>query len=206
MKTWNSKGHLSELALELRAAGEAALPEFQAIDAHLRECPACRAREGEWRRLFHALASMQAVEPSRSFDARVMAQVRVPEPAHAAATNWLPAFSRRLRPVALAAAAVWTMAVVLGAAWLQSIVDVPASMLLARLFSDARELLMTAVLKIGAALHLSGLADAWSGITERVPGYGFALAVILMTVLSGLAIWTLYRVTEYQPPEVNAHA
>ncbi len=93
-----------------------------------------------------------------------------------------------------------------GAAWLQQTVDVPGSILLARFFSNARELLLAAVLKLGAILHLSGLADAWTELVETVPGSGVVIAGGLITVLSGLAIWTLYRVTGYKPPEANAHA
>jgi anti-sigma factor RsiW len=206
MKIWTSEGHLSELALEHRAADEVSASELQAIDSHLEACAVCRAEHARWRRLLHTLATLQAVEPSASFDDGVLARVRLPEPAETVGPARLPSLARRLRPVAVAAAAVWTVAVVGGAAWLQQTVDVPGSILLARFFSNARELLLAAVLKLGAILHLSGLADAWTELVETVPGSGVVIAGGLITVLSGLAIWTLYRVTGYKPPEANAHA
>jgi hypothetical protein len=206
MTIWTFEGHLSELALEHRAADEVSANELQAIDSHIEGCAACRAEHARWRRLLHTLATLQAVEPSVSFDDGVMARVRLPEPAETVGAGRLPSLLRRLRPVAAAAAAVWTVALVGGAAWLQQTVDVPGSMLLARLFSNARELLLTVVLKLGAILQLSGLADAWTELVETVPGSGVVIAGTLITVLSGLAIWTLYRVTGYEPPEANAHA
>ncbi len=206
MKIWTSEGHLLELALELRAAGELPVHELQAIDSHLEGCPACRAEDARWRRLFHTLATLQAVEPSASFDEAVMARVRLPERAETVVTARIPALVRRLRPVAVGAAALWSVAVVGGIAWLQSVVDVPSSVLVARLLNSARELLLAAVLKLGAILQLSGIADAWGELVDTVPGSGVVIAGALVTVLSGLAIWTLYRVTGHEPPEVSAHA
>ncbi len=206
MQIWTSEGHLSELALERRAADEVSATELRVIDSHLEGCAACRAEHAGWCRIFHTLATLQAVEPSVSFDDGVLARVRLPEPVETVEAARLRSLLRRLRPVAVAAAAVWTVAVVGGAAWLQQTVDVPGSMLLGRLISSARELLLAAVLKLGAILQLSGLADAWTELVETIPGSGVVIAGTLITVLSGLAIWTLYRVTGYKPPEAKAHA
>jgi anti-sigma factor RsiW len=202
MKNWTSKGHLTELALELRAAGETEAAELQATDSHLQACPECRAREAEWRRLFHTLASLPALEPSASFDDRVMARVRVPAMAKAPAP-WLV---RWVRPVVLGIAASWAVVVIGGGAWLNRQLDVPAGALVARLFSQVGDLALAALIRLGTFLHLSGLADTWSRFIETVPGQSVALAAALMAVVSGLAIWTLYRVISYQPPEAEAHA
>jgi anti-sigma factor RsiW len=206
MKIWTSEGHLSELALEQRAADEVSASELQGIDSHLEACAVCRAEHARWRRLLHTLATLRTVEPTPSFDEGVLAQVRLPEPAETVGPARLPAVLRRLRPVAVAATAIWTVAVVGGAAWLQRTVDVPSSVLLARLSSTGRELLLAAVLKLGAILQLSGLADAWSDLVKTIPGPGAVIAGALIAVLSGLAVWTLYRVTGYEPPEANSHA
>jgi len=206
MKNWTSKGHLSELALELRAVGEAPPQEREAMEAHLAGCAACGAREAEWRALFAALASLREVEPSASFDARVMARVRsVADAQPVSAFGWR-SLARRLRPVLIGAAASWAGAVVIGAAWLTSRVDVSAGVLLTKLLSGARNLLLAALIEVGTLLHTSGAVDLWNRLAETVPGPAAVVAAAaLMTALSGLAVWTLYRVTG-QTSRIGAHA
>lgn len=205
MKIWTSEGHLSELALEMWAAAEAEAHELRAIDGHLQACARCRAQAAEWRGLFLALSALRGAEPSPSFDERVMQRVRRPA---AARTNpaWLPGLARRLRPVAVAAAAAWTGLVIGGAVWLQSRLDASLTALLARLFSGAKALLLAAAIDLDAMLRLSGLLERWVDLSAGVPGLGVAGALALMTALCGLAIWTLYRVASYEPSKVDAHA
>ncbi len=198
MKIWTSEGHLSELALELRATGEVGGAELEGLDAHVAGCPACRAGLAEWRGLLLALAALRDVEPSSSFDAAVLEQVRRPA---AAILLWRPRLARRLRRAAMGAAAAWVAALAGGAAWLGSRVDVPATVLLARFVNGVQELLLGTVIKVGAILHLSGLTDLWA----ELPSPTLAGALATLAALSALAVWTLYRVTGYQPSEVNAH-
>lgn len=204
MKNWNSEGHLTDLAQELWASGEAEDQDIQRIDSHLRGCPACRAHQAEWRELFHALASLPVLEPSPSFDRLVMERVRKPA-AESAAASWLPALVRRLRPVAVVTTALWTGVVIGGAVWLEASLGVSLPTLIARSLAFARELAWSAVIKIGALAHVSGLLEVWGEMVRTVPGPGVLSAVALMTALAGLAIWGLYRVTGYQPSRVNAH-
>ncbi len=205
MKKWTSKGHLSEPSLELLAAEEVDRDELQRMRTHLQGCAACQAREAEWRELFDVLASLSEVEPSRSFDERVMARV-APVGAKARRRAGWREIARRLRPVALGAAAGWSAIVAGAVAWLIARVDVPASVLLAQALSDAQELLLAAVIEVGTFLHVSGLSELWNRLAETVPGPGVAGGAALMTAVSGLAIWALYRVTGYQPPRIGAHA
>ena len=206
MKDWKSTEHLSELDLELRAAGEAPPQEREAMEAHLRGCPACRAKEAEWRALFAALASLREVQLSPSFDARVMARVRPPEGAEAAASFGRRSLLRRLRPVIVGAAASWAGAVVIGAAWLATRVDLSAGMLLSTLASEARQLLLAGLIEVAGFLHTAGAVDLWNRLAESVPGPAAVMAAVaLMTALSGLAGWILYRVTE-EPARIGAHA
>jgi hypothetical protein len=96
--------------------------------------------------------------------------------------------------------------VVAGAAWLETRFDVPAAFVVGRLLGAVQDLLLNVAIEVGAMLEVSGLAAAWADVTSRVQGTGLAAALALMTMVSGLAIWTLYRVTSYQPAKVNAHA
>ncbi len=208
MKIWFSEGHLTDMALERRAAGEAETRELQAIDSHLQTCPECQARQAEWREIFFALARLEPVEPSPAFDDRVMARVRQPAPVAASAPPWWQKLARRLRPVAVGATAAWGGVVAGGAGgaiWLVARVDVSATALFARFFDYSTQLAWAGVVKIAAFLELSGLADAWTTAAGVVPGPGVLSAVALMTAVSGLAVWTLYRVTGHQPSGMNAH-
>lgn len=206
MKIWESDGHLAELALELRAAAEAESGALQAMDDHLATCATCRAREAEWQGLFHALASLQAVEPSVGFAAAVMERVHVPSRARSPVTARWSSLVRRLRPIAIAAAAAWTAVVGGGVWWLQGRVDAPPAVLLAELASQAGGVLLAVVIKVTAFLQTTGVLEAIGEWGEAVPGQGLALALSIMTMLSGVAIWTLYRVTAYQPSRVRANA
>ena len=98
MKNWTKTGHLSEMALEAWAAGEAEAQALQAMDNHIQACSDCRVEAAEWRGVFLALSSLRGVEPSASFDDKVMEQVRVPaaspaQPAGTAAGLWVSTVS-----------------------------------------------------------------------------------------------------------------
>lgn len=204
MKNWTPEGHLTDVALELRAAGEAEAPELRLSDSHLAACPACRAGAADWSRLIRALQSLPPLDPCASFDDQVMARVRVAVQAKPAAA-WLPKLARKLRPVALGAAAVWSAAVIGGGLWLGGRIELPAAAFVAGGLTFIKQLLWAGVLRLGAFLHLSGLIDLWADVVEAVPGPGVLSAVAVMTAVSGLAIWTLHKVVRYEPSGVDAH-
>jgi anti-sigma factor RsiW len=206
MKNWTTNGHLSELALELWATNEAEAHDLPAMDSHLANCPACRAKAAEWRGFLLTLASLRGVELSASFDESVMQRVRIPTPARAEAPGLLVRLAHRAPRIAAAVIGAWALTLVGAAAWLQKTVDVPLALLLARFASYAREMLIAAAIDVVAYLHLSGLLNWWSGLDDSIPGAGLAGALALMTALSAFAIWILYRVVGYQPPRVDAHA
>ncbi|UCF19248.1 MAG: hypothetical protein JSU87_15175 [Gemmatimonadota bacterium] len=203
MKNWTSEGHLTELALELWAAREAEDHELQAFESHIQQCRACKAQTAEWRGLMLALASLRGTEPSESFAEHVMERVRLPVPAAARTGAWMPSLA--LRRIAAAAAALWSAGVIGGAVWLGSRVDFPAGALLTRLAGYASDFLLAAVIRIAALLHLSSLGAIWLELQRSVPGLALAAGLALMTIMSGAAIWTLHRVTTYQPSRANAH-
>jgi len=206
MKNWTNKRHLSEMALEAWAAREAEDQELQAMDSHIQACSACRAEATEWRGLFLALSSLKGAEPSSSFDRKVMEQVRLPAEVPAPAQAWVHRVARTAPRVAAVVIGAWNVTLIGAAAWLQKTVDVPPAMLAARFLDFARDWVVSAAIRVAAFLHLSGFVETWTRATETVPGLGIAGALVLMTLLCGLAIWTLHRVTGYQPPRVDAHA
>ena len=115
-------GHVTEL-LALAAAKALEPAEDAQIEAHLRECAACAAEAGEWRRLAQALGRLPTPRPSRALVARTVEAVeeRLAERAerqwNRAALGFLVAFA-------------WTLAV---AAWL--LVDLARGELALRLGS-----------------------------------------------------------------------
>jgi anti-sigma factor RsiW len=115
-------GHVSEL-LALAAAAGLDPAEAARVEAHVRECPACAAEAGEWRRLAEGLPHVAAPRPSRALVARTVAAVegRLAERSESAwnraALGFLVAFA-------------WTLAVV---AWL--LVDLVRGALALRLGS-----------------------------------------------------------------------
>ncbi len=204
MENWTTEGHLTELALEQRAAGELAAADLQAVTSHLQGCQACRAREGQWRGVYLALAALRGAEPSPGFDARVMERVRLPVEAPAG-TPLRQRTARRLRRLAVAATTLWTAGLAGGAAWVHFRLDVGPGALLARLLASVQELALAGAIELGTLIQLSGLPEAASGMMRTVPGPAVAAALAGMTGLSGLAIWLLYRVSGYQPSRVNGH-
>ena len=206
MKNWTDNGHPSELALEAWVASEAEAHELQTIGSHIQACPACRAQATEWRGLFLALSSLQGLEPSTSFDDRVMERVRPPTEAQPAVSAWAHRVALGAPRIAAAVIGAWTIGLVGAAAWLQNRVDVPPAVLLARFLGGVEELLVSAAIRVATFLHLSGFVGLWTSVTDTVPGVGLAVAVTLMAVMSGLAIWTLHRVIGSQTPRVDAHA
>ena len=204
MKNWNSEGHLTDLARELWAAGEAEGSGAERTQDHLQSCSSCRAQVEEWREIFHALSSLPALEPSLSFDRRVMDRVRMPVAAPSEAA-WLPTLVRRLRPVAVATSALWSAVVVGGIIWLGAGVGTSGTALVAGAIAYLSDLAWGAVVKVGAFLHISGTLELWAEFARVVPGPGVLSAVALMTAFAGLGIWGLYRVAGIQPTRVNAH-
>ena len=70
--------------LELRAAPA----DRRAVEQHLTECAACRARAAEFRALWGALDELPMISPSPSFDAAVRARIAA-EPARRGLWAWM---------------------------------------------------------------------------------------------------------------------
>ncbi|MGH9728371.1 MAG: anti-sigma factor family protein [Candidatus Acidiferrales bacterium] len=86
--------------------GRANAEERFVVEAHLKLCPGCRERAEEFRRLWHAMAEVPAVEPSPAFDARLRQRIaEAPKPKF---WGWMiPAPRFALALVLLVALSVW---------------------------------------------------------------------------------------------------
>ncbi len=100
------------------------------LEAHIRECAACRAQIEAGRRVVEAIEHLPRLSASPLFAERVMAKVDVYEPWHVAArdavSNWLTRLTPRSRPMrVLAGAAGLSIAAALSVAciWLGSHLD-----------------------------------------------------------------------------------
>jgi predicted anti-sigma-YlaC factor YlaD len=206
MHYWNEQEHLTDLALELRAADELEAARRPGVDEHLRRCPACRARAGEWDGLVRLLRTLPRLEPSATFDEAVMARLRLPTHATSRMPAWMPGLLRGARRVAVAAAAVWSALVTGTALWFGTRLEVSAADAFGNALAFAPELLWTVVIRITAILQLTGLTDALAG-AGALPRTTVAGVIALMTAASGLALWTLYRISELEPIRIrmNAH-
>lgn len=76
----------------LQGYAESAIGESDraVLESHLLSCSRCTAEVEEWRSLFATLAALPQFDPSPTFAARVMAQVRLP----ASVPMWSPWLSR----------------------------------------------------------------------------------------------------------------
>ena len=109
----------------LQAFVEESLPgaERAVVDSHLARCSGCAQEVAEFRSLFTALGDLPTFEPAEGFADRIMTNVRVRQPAWAAASAWLDRVTPQSTRGWAAAAAVFALPV-LGAtllmAWLLS--------------------------------------------------------------------------------------
>ena len=97
--------HVKEL-LSLATAEALDPAEAARVEAHLRECAACAAEAGEWRRLAEGLGRLASARPSRSLVARTVEAVeahlaeRAERAWNRAALGFLVAFAWTLAVVA----------------------------------------------------------------------------------------------------------
>lgn len=96
--------HLRPDEIELLLDGEEGFG-VAPLRAHVRQCASCTAELNEARELMLALDGLPDFAPSAAFADRVMSQVQVFEPWHAAALNAAQQFVPATRPARLAAGA-----------------------------------------------------------------------------------------------------
>lgn len=206
MNYWTDEGHLTDLALQLRTSGELEPTERRAANDHLGRCEMCRGAEAEWMSLFHRLEALPTLEPRPGFEDAVMARVHVPALTAARAPGWAPTLLRRTRQLVVGTAALWCAALAGGVTWFLVGSNASVSELAAGIVNYGAGLLWAAVIRVGAVLELSGLTRLLGGLKDAIPGYGVLGGIALMTAVSGLALWMLYRLIEYKPVMVRTNA
>lgn len=202
--------HPEPAALEAYAEGVSENGDRAVLESHLIGCVRCQGEVEEWRSLFATLESLPRYAPAHGFADRVMARVKVPDPAaawhrqalvHVAAAGrrvagWMPqttrgwAFTTAMLglPVALAASIMaWLLTrsyVSADALWVAGVstVNNGAQRLGTTLVQGALQTDVAAWLtaSIGAFLETAGMR-----------GIGTALAVA--GVLTMLSVYVLYR-------------
>lgn len=96
------------------------------LKAHLRDCPACRSRLDDARITVDALEELVHFAPSHRFSERVMAEVAVFVPWHAAVRDSIQAWVPRSRPVRAAFLAFGTatsLILTIGLLWIATRTD-----------------------------------------------------------------------------------
>lgn len=169
------------------------------VEPHVAACERCRAEVAEIRSLFEALGQLPTFAPAVGFADRVMANVRVREPALAAVNDWLERVAPQTTRGWAAAAALFALPVV-GAtvvvAWLLSQPGVSAQGLWTLGLGLAGDGLSTAGQWTMARLADSVLAVWSTQIAEILGSVGrgeIGLAAVLFVTLMAGSIYVLYQ-------------
>lgn len=190
--------------------------ERASLDAHLAACAACRAEVSEMRSLFAALASLPEMEPSPGFANRVMARVRVRQPALSRASAWAGSWVERLAPKTTrgwaAASAVFSLPV-LGASllvlWLMAQPGVSAQGLWTVTSGLAASAASSAWQWSWIRIANSGLAATAVELFQLVASVGrggIGLGVVMFATLTAGSVYVLYQNLFRTTPRRNEHA
>lgn len=192
--------HPKTESLESYAEGVLPAQERAVVASHLLSCHGCEAEVEDWRALFHALVSLPRFGPAHGFANRVMAHVRIPEPWHARASDWIERLLPKTTFGWAVAVAFLALPVVAGGsllAWLLSKSYVTAHGLwvfATDQFASAATSLaggaMTTLMQTDIAAWLARTFEIAFG-AAGVRGFGaLAAGAGMLTVLSA---WVLYR-------------
>ena len=169
------------------------------LGAHLTTCSRCRSEVDELRTMFDMLSDLTHFAPAAGFADRVMAGVRVRQPWHARAAEWL----ERLAPqttrgwvVATAMVALPAIALTALSWWVLSRPGVTAQGLWVISTDFGGEALNTAWAWLWSHLTSSALA-AWAGsvggLLESLGRGGIGLGLVMFVTLTAASIWILYN-------------
>jgi hypothetical protein len=153
------------------------------LKAHVRECADCRARVEEAKVVVSALETLPHFAPNYNFADKVMAQVPVFVPWHAAAREslrqWLPQ-SRPARVWVLAAATSMASLVTIALLWVATQTD--ALVLASGLVGDRLNELVT---QMGRAIIGTLFGDQVFAAVQRAGSVGVAVAALGIVAAAG---------------------
>ncbi len=188
--------HLRSDEFELLLDGEEGFG-VAPLRAHVRSCTSCQAELEEARTLMQVLDSLPDFAPSAGFSDRVMSQVQVFEPWHAAALTTVRQFVPATRPARVAAGlAAAVSAGVLTAATTWAVARADIGMLLAQVgLSRAREQVGAAMSDVvSTVLGQPGLDAVRTGTPEMTAvALGGFVAIVGMGVVGLRALATSTR-------------
>ncbi len=215
--------HPETEALEGYAEGTMENGDRAVLESHLLGCVRCQGAVDEWRALFAALEGLPRMAPAPGFADRVMARVRIPDPAAAWQSRVLAQVSAASRRVGQ-----WAPQTTRGWAWLVALLALPALLgggvitwLLTRSYVSSDALWIAAVgtvnngaERLGSAIVNGALQTdvaAWLSTnvgtflaTAGMRGLGTAIAV--SAVLTMLSIYVLYRNLIRTPTRGSSYA
>jgi hypothetical protein len=177
--------HLRSDEIELLLDGEEGFG-VAPLRAHAQSCASCRQELERARRLMVALDSLPDFAPSVNFSDRVMSQVQVFEPWHAAATRTVGQFVPATRPARIAAgfgAAITVGIATAGATWVVARADM--AFVLTQLGAEGvRDQIVAASNDVASTvLGQPGLAAMQSGSPEMA-----AIAVGGFVAIAGMGV------------------
>ena len=174
-------------------------PGTAQVQAHLTTCTRCRSEVEELRSLFGMLSSLAYHAPAAGFADRVMAGVRIRQPWHARAAEWLDRLApKTTRGWAVATSMVALPAVALSALlwWLMSRPGVTVQGLWVMSTEFAGRGLDGAWGWLWSHVTASSLA-AWATsageVVASVGRGGIGLGVVMFVTLTAASIWILYK-------------
>ena len=188
--------HLRSDEIELLLDGEEGFG-IAPLRAHVKSCIACRRELESARELMVALDSLPDFAPSVNFSDRVMSQVQVFEPWHAAATRTVEQFVPATRPARIAAgfgAAITAGLATAGATWVVARADM--AFILTQLGAEGvRDQIVAASNDVASTvLGQPGIAAMQSGSPEMAAiAVGGFVAIVGMGVVGLRVLATASR-------------
>jgi hypothetical protein len=185
--------HLRSDEIELLLDGEEGFG-VAPLRAHVKSCISCRQELDSARELMVALDSLPDFAPSVNFSDRVMSQVQVFEPWHAAATRTMEQFVPATRPARIAAgfaAAMTAGLATAGATWVVARADM--AFILTQLGAEGvRDQIVAASNDVASTvLGQPGIAAVQSGSAEMAAlAVGGFVAIVGMGVVGLRALAT----------------